>query len=99
MSYRAGHHEPKETEAISPSYKVALRSNATGEVRFVSQDLPWIESSHYWWTGGNMGCDCNRANEFFDSPDCDDACGHIRFTALYAEFPDGSRIELDEVPA
>lgn len=81
-------------------YHVAIRNNTTGEERLYRHDMAWDDdgSSMYQWTDGNYGCDCNRelfwhravgdeAEEF--------ACGTEVFSALYAELPDGTRIEID----
>ena len=88
-------------------YKVALRNNATGEVRLIPYEYNWGdpddgtsgEASHFLWTEGNYGCDCNRALWFYDwGPESEDReCGYTAFSALYAELPDGRRIQLDGV--
>lgn len=84
-------------------YKVAIRKNSTGEIRLYDLgDIPWGESSEFWWTEGNMSCDCNRQWDFeraggdpiTEDPDPD--CGDIKYSALYAELEDGTRIPLDE---
>lgn len=79
------------------TYKVTMRNNETGEVRDFEQDLEWHDSSHFWWTEGNYGCDCNRYLVWNDYPDEDDdtPCGHTLFTVLHATFPDGKVIEID----
>lgn len=74
-------------------YKVAIRKNATGEIRIHSEKLDWFDSAHFLWTDGNYACDCNRA-QFFGDEDCGH-CGETRFAALYAEMPNGERIKLD----
>ena len=81
-------------------YKVAIRKNETGEIRLCKQNLEWGEHSDYWWTEGNMGCDCNRFLEFERSggedPEWDAAeCSEGKYSALYAELPDGKKISLD----
>ena len=82
------------------TYKVAIRNNATGEVRIQEQEgLEWRDSSLFWWTRreGNFGCDCNRAQVFAcDAEPDNETCGYTRFTVLYAELADGSRIPIDE---
>ena len=75
-------------------YKVALRKNATGEIKMVEYDMPWEDHSLFMWTDGNFGCDCNRADFFGD--DDPGHCSSDRFTALYAELPDGTKVKLDE---
>jgi hypothetical protein len=42
------------------TYSVAIRKNETGEVRICEMEVPWGETSLFWWTEGNFGCDCNR---------------------------------------
>lgn len=84
------------------TYKVAIRNNATMEVRIADKDLEWHEASEFWWTDGNFGCDCNRGDEWQraigtkedDLVDTD--CGHEKYSVLYVEFPDGKRINIDE---
>jgi hypothetical protein len=85
-------------------YKIAIKNNETKEIRLYICNLEWEEHSAYMWTDGNYGCDCNRAilfeeaigNEIDDSA-IDLPCGEERYTCLYAELEDESRIELDEV--
>jgi hypothetical protein len=82
------------------SYKVAIRNNETGEVRIHNDTLNWDdEACEYMWTDGNYGCDCNR-HLFFErsagrEPDEDRPCGDSKYSALYAELPDGRRITID----
>ncbi len=45
-------------------YTVAIRNNETGEIRMCAQDLERGAGSDFWWTDGNMACDCNRALTF-----------------------------------
>ena len=73
-------------------YKVAIRKNATGEIRIVPFDHG--DFSLYMWTDGNWACNCNRA-DFFGDEDAGH-CGSTRFTALYAELPDGTKVKLDD---
>jgi hypothetical protein len=78
-------------------YKIAIRKNETGEVRIVEQGLHWGDGSLYWWTHGNFACDCNRDDVFRrDGEDEDDSCGNTRFSVLYAELEDGTKIPIDE---
>lgn len=88
------------------SYSVFIRCNATGEVRESKQELDWGESTEFWWTDGNMGCDCNRELEFVRAGgpgpshdphwnDLQTECGDSRYSALYAILPDGTRVQLD----
>lgn len=83
-------------------YKIAIRNNETGEIRECPQDLKWEEHTDFWWTEGNMACDCNRHLEFERAggrkPEWDEGeCGDEKYTALYAEFPNGKKITLDDV--
>ncbi len=89
-------------------YSVDIRNNATGEVRTCSQrDLAWNDSSVFWWTEGNMSCDCNRELEFVraggpgpdDDPrwnDLDTECGFERFTVIRAILEDGTVVPIDD---
>jgi hypothetical protein len=77
-------------------YKVALRKNATSEVKIVPSDEDWDEVQDFLWTEGNFACDCNRA-DFFGEED-NYPCTETAFTALYAELPDGRKITLDDEP-
>lgn len=84
------------------TYRVALRKNETGEIRFAG---PYdFEFNLYWWTDGNFGCDCNRYLEFeraggHEPTDEEDethgGCGDDRYTALYAELDDGRCLKIE----
>lgn len=84
------------------SYVVAIRNNATGEIRNrVVADLEWNEGSIFLWTEGNFSCDCNRLLDWVrasgEEPDIDGAhCGFGGFSVLHAELPDGTVVPLDE---
>jgi len=82
-------------------YKVAIRKNATGEIRIYTSTIDWHESAHFLWTDGNYACDCNRELFFAraggEDPTLEEVqCGDTKFAALYAEMEDGTRIKLDE---
>jgi len=79
------------------TYTVTMRNNATGEVKDFVQDLPWETHSHFWWTDGNYGCDCNRYLVWNDYPDEDDdtPCGHTMFTVLHATLQTGEVVKID----
>jgi len=88
---------------IAPSYKIAMRKNETGEIRVIDQNLSWHDYSIFWWTTGNFGCDCNRELEWLrsegvdvDGDEVEPECGSGKFSVLYAELPDGTRITIDE---
>lgn len=82
-------------------YKVAIRNEETGEIRVCEMAGEWVGDdygpSEYWWTEGNFSCDCNRGL-VYDSNGSDSKCGTEKYTALYAELPDGTKIPLDEEP-
>ena len=75
---------------------VGIRENSTGEVRFCPRKVDWEESSLYWWSSGNMSCDCNRHLVFHEySDECykdDIPCGDELYTVVGSWFPDGSEI-------
>lgn len=78
------------------TYQVAIKNNKTDETRLCTQNLTWVDDV-FWWTEGNMSCDCNRGNEFAranNEPEPDYDCGDTLFSALYAVV-DGKKIILD----
>ena len=90
-------------------YSVLIRNNETGEERLypLCKEVPWGDGSYYWWTEGNMSCDCNRHMSFLraggpgpvDDPhwnDVDRDCGDGAYSVPYAVLEDGTRIALDE---
>ena len=86
-------------------YKVAIRKNNTDEIRFYEIKWDWYKNREsgdlFWWTEGNYSCDCNRELCWLraggDDPDLYNVkCSDGRFSALYAELPDGEKIQLDE---
>jgi hypothetical protein len=42
------------------AYRIALRKNATGEVRFHEEPNDWREGCSYQCLCGNYSCYCNR---------------------------------------
>lgn len=85
-------------------YQVAILHVASGEVRMDQINLNW-NNDVFWWTEGNMSCDCNLHREWHraggpgpaDDPhwnnlsiDCSDGL----YRALYALLPSGERVEL-----
>lgn len=85
------------------SYKVAIRKNETGEVRFHAVDSEWNEVAEFYWTEGNAACDCNRQLFFERSgkdrgeSDCANvSCGESRYSCLWAEDENGTRFVLDD---
>lgn len=86
-------------------FNVAIRKNDTGEIRVYRNDMAWQpDHSHWHWTEGNYGCDCNR-HLFWqyadgvepENADWDHECGTLSFSVLYAELPNGERIPIDDV--
>lgn len=81
-------------------YLILIRNNATGEERWRSCEFPWDDASEFWWTEGNMGCDCNLFAEFAraagEEPEGDDwgRCGDVRYTPIRADV-DGRIVPLD----
>ena len=73
-------------------YVVHIQSNETKEIRIFNPGWEWHDSSLFWWTDGNAGCDCNRSDFFGDR---NDSCGHTRYTILKAVMADGSEIQID----
>ncbi len=75
----------------SCTYVVGILRNDTNEVRFIPQQLEWTDNSLYWWSEGNMGCDCNRHLQF--NPHADECpCGHSRYSIVGIWLKDGSHI-------
>lgn len=61
-------------------YYVEITHIASGETRRMKQkDILWGEGSEYWWSEGNFGCDCNRADEFYNRENEDHPCGVTAF--------------------
>ena len=87
------------------SYTVVMFDTLTGKRRHIVFNLEWKDSSEFWWSEGNMACDCNRGARFYDVPfpsgfyEAPFPCGNERFVIPYIELEDGTRIEIDEVAA
>lgn len=65
-------------------YAVLLHSYMTGR-RYVVFPFagPFDHHALFWWTEGNMGCDCNRAILCGEDLDNDDPpCGESRYSVL-----------------
>ena len=80
-------------------YKVLLRNNETGEERLIEMDDDLDpETGLFAWEEGNMSCDCNR-HTYFELAAGKTAekieCSETKYTAFYAELPDGNRHEID----
>lgn len=94
------------------NYVVIIRDNASKEERTYRPSTEWDpESSVYWWTEGNMGCDCNRRVDFARAggpgPEGDpyhnklledSQCGDEAYSVLRAILDDGTIVPLDEAP-
>jgi hypothetical protein len=78
-------------------YKVMLKNNETSEQRTIPMNLDWHEASEFWWTEGNMACDCNRHDIFNDAQDDGIDCGDYKYTAICAILDTGERIALDDL--
>lgn len=71
---------------------IVIRRNSDGKIRTAHWNnwRPWGgEASEYWWSDGNMGCDCNRAKLFWeaagspvDEPHDRHECGDDAFSVL-----------------
>jgi hypothetical protein len=68
-----------------------IRNNATGEIRERQEECVWDETedgwtgkmigpSTFWWSDGNMACDCNRSTLFHGAEDHDDSCSDNRYS-------------------
>ncbi len=78
--------------------KIAIRCNATGEVRFWTHERDaQFEDGDYQWMLGNYSCDCNRKT-FFDKKHNENPCGAGAYTAMYGVREDRSKFSLEEEP-
>lgn len=80
-------------------YRVAIRQNATGEIRIREFDSEWEEGSDFLWEEGNYSCDCNRSTFFHQSgPDTLDSgkCGDERFDVISITLPDGTEVYSEQ---
>lgn len=86
-------------------HKIALRCNATGEVRIVEcgSDTHDLEPRDFMWTEGNYSCDCNR-HRFFqraanvpEEEITDMTCnvGPNAYTAIYGLTSKGEVVAID----
>ena len=83
-------------------YMIAIRKNATGEVRMHAEDGEWYHDEgdrSFAWSEGNWNCDENRYL-FFEraagnKPPMreEHACCTGEYDVLYVELPSGERIE------
>lgn len=87
-------------------FKVAIKNNATSEVRVHEDEGDWVKDdpetgfgSSFYWTEGNCGCDCNRERLWLyagneEDPPHEIQCSEGRFSIEYVELPNGERIQL-----
>jgi len=65
---------------------VIVRNSDGAQIVDVPSHKPrYTWADEFWWTEGNMGCDCNRAlcwTRAHGEPDADDECGHSRFHVI-----------------
>ena len=84
-------------------YKVLIINNETKEERLRDMgDIAWLESSLFWWTEGNFGCDCNRRFEFMRAGNeeitdeiWDLPCTSGKFSVPYAILEDKTKIQIE----
>lgn len=82
-------------------YIVAIRKNATGEIRLCPQDGSWQPGDLERWTTGDLGCDSHLAATFAaagggNAPSEDASPTRTRFSALHVELDDDRRIPFDQ---
>lgn len=81
-------------------YAVLIIRNSDNFVRIRVMDVEWDYGSHYWWTEGNFGCDCNRSLSFYRATGCeididDVVCGHEAYSVPVAVTEDKQVHEID----
>ena len=79
-------------------YRAVLRDTVTGRTAEESGEFPHgVETLIFYWTEGNMGCDCNRGGIVFgdlDAVPCNADRQRIALTELWA---DGGKVIEDDV--
>lgn len=79
-------------------YIARIKRLSDGLIREVRKS-DWQNSSGFWWTDGNYGCDCNRDLEFMHAADEqsqeDASCGDMKKYVVQIVLDDKS-IPLDE---
>ena len=73
-------------------YYVTIRDRKTCDVSRTAINLPWDESSEFWWSEGNFSCDCNRGDVFHDGM----GIKRRDYPCVNVEFPNG-RFEVVSV--
>jgi hypothetical protein len=74
------------------NYTVKIQDRATGEVsaRYMGDGVHWGESSEFWWTDGNYGCDCNRFATFLRGKGVpEEKVAGMEWPCRYDKYPDG----------
>ena len=74
-----------KTAFVPYDYAVLLHSHLTGRRYVVSSFTgPFDYHALFWWTEGNMGCDCNRAIFCGEDDDTDELlpCGETGYSLL-----------------
>jgi hypothetical protein len=81
---------------------IAIRENATGDIRLTYQDFPDVGLAEFMFADGNFSCDCNRRLFFRRAGGEDDladlsgdSCGGDAFSVLLLAAGDTSPIYSD----
>lgn len=84
------------------SYFVKIQDNKTKEIIVHEENRDWEEHSDFWWTEGNMSCDCNRQRFFEPGGHASDhaigfPCGDTRYSIIDITAEDGTVLMGKEV--
>ena len=86
------------------AYIIAIRKNDTGEIHYYTDTFTYEDEYHMLWqyTEGNFGCDCNRELFWYRLIGIEKIgeklkCTDDRFSIVYIERPDGTRITEKEI--
>lgn len=64
-------------------YEIILKDNLTDEIKTINYDWPYSDDGLvFYWTEGNMSCDCNRYMEFYNDHETKIDCGKERFKLM-----------------
>ena len=86
------------------TYRAYIVKVETGEGRWYEMDgCEWGDGSVFFWTEGNFGCDCNRADSWLraagiEPEDDGSPCGDGAYRVPYVELSDGQRVQIDPPP-
>ena len=72
--------------------KLVRTSDKSGKIIHVSEQ--WTDASHYYYSEGNMSCDCNRHDLFEGSYSGEHPCGETAYRIPIA-IVHGKIIEID----